>query len=137
MGAKRCLFQLLKPKMTKMTSYLEEWQKAQTANLAATSSQDHTKTYATFALENDKLLIFSMQPDKDYEVNFHAFNSWRMLFMINDEIIGYAEYERTLSALKPYILATENNSILVQQLTSEQIEDIFNKAGGIYESEIS
>lgn len=57
--------------------------------------------------------------------------------MINDEIIGYAEYERTLSTLKPYILATENNSILVQQLTSDQIEDIFNKAGGIYGSEIS
>ena len=137
MDAKRYHFQLLKPRMTKMTSHLEDWQKAQTANLTATSSQDHTKIYATFTLENDKLLIFSMQPDEDYEVNFHAFSSWKMLFMVSGEMIGYADYEKTLRALKPYILATENNSILVQQLTSDQIEDALSNAEGVRGAEIN
>lgn len=108
----------------------QAWAKAQVANLTSVTDSQSGEIYAAFAITSDLLQIFSLSPEEDYEVNPNTIRSWRMIFLLEGEVLGYADYGKTLKALKPYTLAQENGSILVQKLPKNELQKIFGVAGG-------
>lgn len=108
----------------------QAWAKAQVANLTSVTDSQSGEIYAAFAITSDLLQIFSLNPEEDYEVNPNTIRSWRMIFLLEGEVLGYADYGKTLEALKPYTLAQETGSILVQKLTKNELQKIFEVTGG-------
>lgn len=108
----------------------QAWAEAQVANLTSVTDSQSGEIYAAFAITSDLLQIFSLNPEEDYEVNPNTIRSWRMIFLLEGEVLGYADYGKTLEALEPYTLAQENGSILVQRLTKNELQKIFEVIGG-------
>jgi len=84
--------------------------------------------FGAFTITHDLLQIFSLNPEEDYEVNPHTITDWRMLFMPNDQTLVYANYQKVLKVLTPYILDQEHDSILVRKLSLAELEKIFQLA---------
>lgn len=112
------------------TELKKAWSEACVANLMSVSDPETGEIYGAFAITNDLLQIFSLDPEEDYEVNPNTIVAWRMLFSTEDEALGQADYRLTLEALGPYILARENGSVLVQKLSKEDLVRVFKAAGG-------
>lgn len=112
------------------TELEKAWSEACVANLMSVSDPETGEVYGGFAITEGSLQIFSLDPEEDYEVNPNTITNWRMVFSSGEDVLGYADYQATLQALEPYVLACENGSILVQKLNKTDLEQLFRLAGG-------
>lgn len=106
------------------------WNEAHVANLMSVTDPETGSNFGAFTITHDLLQIFSLNPEADYEVNPHTITDWRMLFMPDNHTLVYADYQEVLKTLSPFILAQENDSILVRKLSQTELEEIFRLAHG-------
>ncbi len=106
-----------------MTSSVE-WGTAQVAEPVATQDSSH-HTISAFRVVAGVPTILSLDPAEDFELNTDIIQAWQIVFESSaGDVLGEADYFRTLEILQPYILDQQNGSLLIRGLSVSEIEQI-------------
>lgn len=98
------------------------WQKAEVAELLPIEG------CGGFRLKTQIYQIFSLDPEEDYEVNYHTIDGWKM--MVNQTAMDYFAIIEALRQLN-LVLDEKNGSILVDQLSAKVLAEIAEKARSV------
>ncbi len=97
------------------------WQQAEVAELMSVDG------FGGFELKANLHQIFSLDPEEDYEVNYHTIAGWRLV--VNGILGDYFSCIETLRALD-LVLAEENGSILTKKIDAKKIKEILAQQKG-------
>ncbi len=96
-----------------------------------TAVRGTSKVYAgriMVGLASGERTILPKNPWKDYQTGENAPQECYMLLMRNDErgyyVIGHGNYDSTIKKLEEYILDSDETSILVRELTLEEVKSL-------------
>lgn len=95
----------------------ELWQTSPVAELKPFLVDNHV--YGSFELIPGLAQIFSLNPSDDYEVDEYTIAGWKLVYDTENALS--AEYFSALKKLQPFIIDTQNGSIL---LRVDSIDDI-------------
>lgn len=70
-------------------------------------------------------MILSLDPAEDFELNTNLITEYRLVFQnARKETIGTCDYFDALDILAPYTIASQNGSILLSPLTSDEMQQL-------------
>lgn len=79
-----------------------------------------------FTLKSDTYIILSLSPGEDFELNTDIIQEWKIVFQTSaGEILGDADYFRTVNALQKHVLDQQNGSALIDKLTDDELHELF------------
>ncbi len=83
-------------------------------------------TVGAFTLKSDTYTILSLSPGEDFELNTDIIQDWKIVYQSSTgEILGDADYFRTINALQKHVLDQQNSSILIDKLTDDELHELF------------
>lgn len=89
---------------------------------------EQLNTVGALTLRANTPTILSLSPAEDFELNSDIIHQWKIVFQADDgQVLGDADYHRTINELKPYIKDQQNGSLLIQPLSNDDLEEILAK----------
>lgn len=89
---------------------------------------DLQEKLSLFSLVNGQKTILPKKPQNEYQINGKAVLDWKIIFIKKegDEYIGigHADYFSTLEKLEKYTLDSDEKSVLIRELTLEELESL-------------
>ena len=89
---------------------------------------DLREKLSLFSLTNGEKTILPKNPQNEYQVNGKSVLDWKIIFIKKDENgcigIGHADYFSTLKKLEKFTLDSDESSILIRELTLEELESL-------------
>lgn len=100
----------------------ESWEGARYAE------PDLQEKLSLFSLVNGEKTILPKEPQNEYQVNGKTVLDWKIIFIKKEEdrytAIGHADYFSTLEKLEKYTLDSDEKSVLIRELTLEELESL-------------
>lgn len=102
-----------------------QWREAIVAEPAGFVDEE-MHTVGAVTLRSGVYTILSLSPGEDFELNTDIIQEWKIVFQTSEnEILGDADYSRTINSLKHHVLDQQNGSLLINKLTDDELHQLF------------
>ncbi len=84
--------------------------------------------FAAIALTEDTLTILPKKPEQLYRLNGQIVQVWKLVLVSTStsDVIGQADYQKTLKRLKKHILDSNDSYVLIEPLSLLDLQKLLN-----------
>ncbi len=101
---------------------MESWEEA------CYAEPDLKEKLSLFSITNGQKTVLPLKPQNKYKVNGKTVLDWKIIFFRKDKNgyvgIGHADYFSTLKKLEKFTLDSDEDSVLIRELTLEELKSL-------------
>lgn len=103
----------------------DDWKSAYIGNPKFYKGKDG-KTFGAFALTENTLTSLSKNPRALYKIDNIEIDEWKLMLIsaTNNGVLGDIDYYKAINKLRKFIIAENDNNILIKGLSLEELNEV-------------